>query len=392
MLKKNIVIFCGGTGASELVKMLSRDNNVNLTILVNCYDDGLSTGKLRNYIPGMLGPSDIRKNVKHSLQENSIFFSGFSHILMFRFPDKTGEVEAKNYLANITKDNCLTKCLTDHQIDFLQEEIDRFLKYSETTLVDFDFSDVSLGNILFAGLYLKDHNFNKTVHLFSKFFLIPTTVLNLTDGSDLKLLGITENNSILQNEAAICHLSHSEKIRDIFLLERYLECDEIYFIQRHQEKNIEYLTSMSHIPAINPQVYDLIIRADIIIYWAGTPYSSLFPSYLTENLLEIVSESGAKKILVTNILKDHDIFNETTTSLIEKFFRFMSRKKSVSFKYKSIVTDILVNQVNPASITEDRFFLLENTDLSYSGVSIHYKDWSNPTGKHCISKILEFLQ
>ena len=63
MKKINLTIFAGGSGNSKLIKVLSKIDEVNLNIIVNCYDDGKSTGELRSLIKGMLGPSDIRKNI-----------------------------------------------------------------------------------------------------------------------------------------------------------------------------------------------------------------------------------------------------------------------------------------------------------------------------------------
>src|SRR5256885_7690099 len=35
-----------------------------VTLLVNGYDNGRSTGALRRFLPGMLGPSDFRKTLR----------------------------------------------------------------------------------------------------------------------------------------------------------------------------------------------------------------------------------------------------------------------------------------------------------------------------------------
>src|SRR6201996_8542467 len=60
-----IVLFCGGRGSATIIRALLRQTDVELTLLVNAYDDGLSTGALRDFIPGMLGPSDFRKNLSY---------------------------------------------------------------------------------------------------------------------------------------------------------------------------------------------------------------------------------------------------------------------------------------------------------------------------------------
>src|SRR5512132_832940 len=61
--KLNVVLFSGGTGTNSITEALLRQQSIALTILINAYDDGHSTGRLRRFIPDMLGPSDVRKNV-----------------------------------------------------------------------------------------------------------------------------------------------------------------------------------------------------------------------------------------------------------------------------------------------------------------------------------------
>ena len=72
-MKKNsnikISLFSGGSGNDRFVDLIRELNNVELNIIVNGYDDGKSTGVLRSYIPGMLGPSDYRKNLVYLIND-----------------------------------------------------------------------------------------------------------------------------------------------------------------------------------------------------------------------------------------------------------------------------------------------------------------------------------
>lgn len=154
-MKKRIVLFCGGSGACELVKTLTRADDIDLTILVNCYDDGLSTGQLRACIPGMLGPSDVRKNVKHSLRREAACSAGFDFILTFRLPDTIPTEAARDFLRAILRNTDLMGGLDEHKLLFLSNAIERFLQYNEATDSGFSFNQVSLENIFFAGLYLE---------------------------------------------------------------------------------------------------------------------------------------------------------------------------------------------------------------------------------------------
>ena len=66
MKKIRISIFTGGSGNVELARNLcelnNKTDNISINFIINGYDDGKSTGFLRKLVPGMLGPSDFRKN------------------------------------------------------------------------------------------------------------------------------------------------------------------------------------------------------------------------------------------------------------------------------------------------------------------------------------------
>src|SRR5438270_10001767 len=59
----NVVLFSGGSGTRSITDAFRRHPQISLKILINAYDDGHSTGRLRRFLPGMLGPSDVRKNI-----------------------------------------------------------------------------------------------------------------------------------------------------------------------------------------------------------------------------------------------------------------------------------------------------------------------------------------
>src|SRR5437773_9453048 len=57
-----VVLFSGGRGSGVLSKQLVKDPHIRLTMAINGYDDGASTGEVRRFLGDCLGPSDFRKN------------------------------------------------------------------------------------------------------------------------------------------------------------------------------------------------------------------------------------------------------------------------------------------------------------------------------------------
>src|SRR3954465_14244958 len=60
-----VVVFSGGRGSSVLSTELLTHPNISLTLAINGYDDGMSTGEVRRFLGDALGPSDFRKNASH---------------------------------------------------------------------------------------------------------------------------------------------------------------------------------------------------------------------------------------------------------------------------------------------------------------------------------------
>ena len=57
-----VVLFSGGRGSGALATQLVANSRVQLTVAINGYDDGASTGEVRRFLGDALGPSDFRKN------------------------------------------------------------------------------------------------------------------------------------------------------------------------------------------------------------------------------------------------------------------------------------------------------------------------------------------
>src|ERR1700761_2156658 len=95
-----IALFCGGRGSATIIRALLRRTDIELTLLVNGYDDGLSTGALRNFIPGMLGPSDFRKNLSYLFGNYSQAQYALKSLMEYRL-DGEGEIEK---LARFTRE------------------------------------------------------------------------------------------------------------------------------------------------------------------------------------------------------------------------------------------------------------------------------------------------
>lgn len=276
-----VAMFAGGTGAGSIAKGF-QEAGVELTIIVNAYDDGLSTGALRKAVPGMLGPSDIRKNVaRHAIA-----------VPQFALNQRinTSEIVGTSTLPG------------DFRV--YEEAILAHLSKTKQTI-----EQCAVGNLLFAGCYLSDgdRDFNTTVRLFSKACQSMCCVLNVTEGVNGYLSARRQNRTYAESEYAISTQQLDSPFEEIFI-----------------SSSPTKLRDQVH--SINPDVTAALLSADVIVYGPGTQHSSLLPSYMTYGVAEAIMASSAYKVYIANAARDWDTPTETVEDLLVKFVLAMSRR------------------------------------------------------------------
>jgi 2-phospho-L-lactate transferase/gluconeogenesis factor (CofD/UPF0052 family) len=380
--KVKIALFSGGSGNVRFINLINNLPNVELTILVNGYDDGKSTGEIRKYIPGILGPSDFRKNISHLIDKKKSNGKIFYSIFNYRFAKNVNKKDFKFFL-KLDQNSKIVKNLKIHDLSFqkfliIKNYLDAFNKYySNHPLLNL--SDISLGNILITGSFLKNKkNFNKSLHDVQNLLEIKNKVLNITKGENLFLNALLEDGTLISNEEHLVQIPHKSRVDDIFLLKEKLSNTNIKFINTQTSKNKKNILNKYSIrPKLNEDAANVIRNSDIIIYGPGTQFSSLFPSYITTGLAKLIEKSKAKKFLVTNIYLDNDIIKETVESIIHKFHYFFSKKNP---KQNSKLVDFyLVNKFD-----QDDLNLLKKSNYLVYGKNKNYTllDWEKGEGLH----------
>src|SRR5512141_2537483 len=97
----SVVVFSGGRGSSVLSKELITHPDIALTLAINGYDDGMSTGAVRRFLGDALGPSDFRKNASHLAKAMHTWPEDQIELLDRRLPDGCTPAEALETLHGI---------------------------------------------------------------------------------------------------------------------------------------------------------------------------------------------------------------------------------------------------------------------------------------------------
>ena len=325
----HVVVFCGGRGSSTIIRELIRWPQVSLSLLVNAYDDGLSTGELREFIPSMLGPSDFRKNLSQLLDLCSSQQYALQRILEIRLPNEFSAERFERLTKGLAKgsgagvlpqvERLFEELDTRHRaclIGFLEHFAEYFRSQQGREL---RFSDCSFGNLIFAGCYLKSgQSFNATVQSLSELFGSQARLINVSRGENRTLAALKRNGEILSRESEIVGSQSSSPIREIFFLDQPLsDGQRRELAPLGMEERARYLAGLSRDVALAPEAEQALLRADLVIYGPGTQFSSLLPSYRIAR--DAIRRSPASaKIFVANLEPDHDIQTLGVLDLADK--------------------------------------------------------------------------
>jgi len=368
-----IVVFSGGRGCTNIIKALVSQTDLDLTIVVNAYDNGKSTGRIRSYIPGLLGPSDIRKNVSLLLEcYNSLQLANF---LEYRMNSNLQRLPMLEFLQLSNPNDFVS--LSFEQYKSIESALSFFDKYQLNCGDMFDTFDCPIGNVILASLFLQySDDFNSAITKYQEIFLPKSVIksqrariLNVTDGENLYLIARATSGEIFLNEAEIVVNENKEIIREIALVSDF-------------DKN-SLKSAFNNVRKPNPNQVALqsLKDMDLLIYGPGTQASSLLPSYLTSRVLDEIGKNlTAKKIFISNLIPDYDDPVSNVISRLETFFR-LGNLIVPELKRKDLVTNVF-SELNLSEIPKD---LIES---NFPGITFQTDDWLVESNKHLGSAIV----
>ena len=407
--KLNIVMFSGGSGTHSITEALWQHPQIALKLLINAYDDGHSTGRLRRFLPGMLGPSDVRKNLIRLMPEREQCHRSLKKISDYRLPVGMPAADALELIDKVLSGNYreLPKALADcfaeinvAQYQRIQSFLSAFRRYHDSQLPAgnaFNFTDCALGNLFFAGCYIEEgQDFNRTIAAFSIFHDVdPDVLLNVTQGENLFLAAIKEDGQVVSNEADIVAAQSSNaKISGLYLLTAETYLDEMERGGHIPAGGWAEFLSVNHVtPHMAPAAAQAIAEADVIIYGPGTQHSSLLPSYLTRGVGEsIAANRQADKIFVANIHRDLDIPTDDINDLARKFLAAMQRPgREANVEWEDALTHFFV-QADDARTDASKYIPFDPAQFCYSLKTVRVRDWESQEGRHSGGFVLDEIR
>ncbi|MEE4359316.1 MAG: 2-phospho-L-lactate transferase CofD family protein [Desulfococcaceae bacterium] len=357
MEAKKIAVFGGGSGAQSLLEKLKTNPENFITVIINAYDNGKSTGKVREDFR-TLGPSDSRKNLVHLLDDRNPDARHIRNFFSLRLEDRDRKNAGKILRAIAENDiKTIGKCGAKWNVYSRMP-----LEFRDTVSLGMrnypgeirkngkkpDYSDFNIMNAVFAGIMGKKGCLQRATDLISDAMPLRGKVL-LNSLQNLHLYAVRKSGNhhygMIQDEAAIVSQAVPGRIEELFLLESPLHPDETdSFSSLSPEEIKEKLRSRSVSPCLNPKVRDALKDADIIIYAPGTPHSSLYPTYMTSGLADcIAGNTRAEKIFLCNIREDKDICGYSAPELFNTALSYLHRSSTAHFSASLLADYVFVN-------------------------------------------------
>ena len=286
----NIVIFSGGTGSIAIQEGFSTiygNENYNIDIVINAYDNGKSTGVCREIFDSkILGPSDLRKNhmtqfkVQHKeeLKDYDSRESVLYRLFNLRFDAKSKE-EYYDNACELLED--AREKIGDRDTFYLKSLLDFFFFENignsiwRKSIENVDFNDFSIANIFYAAAAAMNGNSLRLAGKEMSSVLRIKDNVHLISDVNLYLQAKTESGYLIPDEGDIVEWDNpNDKIVDVLLVK-----DGQEYIP-----SVDEGTDLTKVKSVK----NIIEEADIIIFSSGTQWSSLIPSYMHSGLRKIL--------------------------------------------------------------------------------------------------------
>jgi GT2 family glycosyltransferase/2-phospho-L-lactate transferase/gluconeogenesis factor (CofD/UPF0052 family) len=394
----NVVILCGGRGSGPLANQLL-DQNANVTCLVNAYDDGLSTGRLR-YVFDELGPSDLRKNLLSLMDLDAAGYWSRYEVFAYRYPaENERAAEFRREIQDLCAGGGGQLARGEHRellkmvarlpanaresfVEYLRLFMTRLVELEREQGAQFSFSDCALGNCILLGAYYQ-HGGNWTAALREMEEVLKVRGrVEIASEENRHLFALCTDGRILPSECAVITESDGD-IVELFLaeqpvsriLENFKRDDTVDEKRERIRREIHSRTKAS------PAALKALEQADVIIYGPGTFHSSLLPTLMIDGIGEAIERSQATKIMVVNIVEEADTRGATGAGLANRLAEYAGQG---AYNY------LIANEPHREG---DGYFTVDEKALTLPNIKLTTRDLEDRTrpGRHRASQLVRTI-
>ena len=244
-MHKKVVVLGGGTGISYLLRGL-KDFPVDITAIITVSDNGSSTGKLRREF-NTPAVGDIRKVITN--------LSG------------------------------------------IDDPIKKMMEYRFNT--SSDLNGHAVGNLILTSMLEITGSLKESIACLSKLLDVKHAVLPISEDSNLVLMGIEEDGTIVEGEEQIT--------------KAHRKFDKICYKEE---------------PKVLNEVIKAIKEADLVIFSMGSLYTSILPNVICKSVKEALNESKAPIMYLCNaVTQPGETDGFTVGDHVELINKYLDKRK-----------------------------------------------------------------
>jgi 2-phospho-L-lactate transferase/gluconeogenesis factor (CofD/UPF0052 family) len=382
-----VVVLCGGRGSSVLVNQLL-DMGASVTCLVNAFDDGLSTGRLRQVVGAGAVRSSQEPVVAHGLDAVGYWSRYEVFAYRYRAQDERAaafraEVEAicksgvRGPTAGVGE---LSKMIArlpeptrEKTVSYLRAFLDVLVRHELQHGRTFSFVDCALGNCILLGAHASCKRSWTLALRDLESLLVTRGQVEIASEQNRYLFALRRDGRVLPTEFDIITNSDGD-IAELFFSRDPVDGTalEAWLGPSTPAERLRRLRTEVHAPTeANPAALEALQAADLIVYGPGTLHSSLLPTLMIDGIAAAIDASTAKKIMVLNIAEEPDT-------------RFLSGKDHVQAVKKHVGQHafgyVIVNESNNAAAPLHLDGAPGRSGLSVEIISEDFED--RTTGRH----------
>lgn len=290
-----VSIISGGTGSLQIQTALHK-LGIPYKIIINAYDNGLSTGDVRKIYDGeILGPSDLRKNQIHIAKLKN---SQNRYLLDFLEKRFTANGISEYQFICLEEINKLDGIVEKKTLNFLYYHIERFLSACSA---DKFFDDYAVANMIYASIANDNENSLQIAgDVMAQLLNIPGDSVSLSSDISLFLTAETESGDLILDEADIVDLKDSQ----------------------NKIKTIRLLDNLGNIftPEFCPRAISILENSSSVIISTGTFWSSLAPTFIHKGFPELmhsIKMSNKSIYYFYNVVNDKDMYGVNLTEYLQ---------------------------------------------------------------------------
>jgi 2-phospho-L-lactate transferase/gluconeogenesis factor (CofD/UPF0052 family) len=388
----SLVVFCGGSGVHRFGSALAK-RFPRVAFLVNAYDDGKSTGRIRNHLH-CLGPSDPAKLIAMLARDSGI--PALSDLLQLRLPIEGEQSHLRRMLYDSIHLPGLPLCIFLE----LEQAIDAFLTVTSQAERHkghpFDFRDLAVRNALLVGYAHLHGGYQRAIDHLVELFALPADIVVVSE-EVAYLVAVLEDGRILTTEAEICDRPPGPPIWRIHLLRHQLSHQEAAAIEQIGDPVATSRALESAFPTqveATQRAKMAVRQAQGILYAPGTFFSSIVPSAML--LAPELASIEVPRLWIANLVQECESL--TVAGLMNAFWHNITRTHARTplsrGQLEPFVSHVLVEQDHPDGPPGERGDLLPIARKQlYSLVKVEEQPLKDPQqpGVHSCEKLLDAL-